>query len=99
MKTFYGGIFVEKNALEEAGIDYPIKLEYYKTIYENEYGMQIIKTEYIGKEVKVEKKNINYITNDEKEINNILGLFKQNQVTPLGAMDVLKDLKFQSIYY
>ena len=99
VKIFYGGTFIEKNKLQEAGICYPIKLEYYKTIYDNKFGIQIIKTQYIGKKVDIEKKDINYITSNEGEINNILNLFKQNQVTPLGAIDVLKDLKFQTIYY
>ena len=30
MKTFFGGIFIQKEKLMEEGIDYPIKLEYYK---------------------------------------------------------------------
>ena len=30
MKTFFDGIFISKEHLEEAGIKYPIKLEYYK---------------------------------------------------------------------
>ena len=33
MKTFFGGKFIEKEKLTEAGIDYPIKLEYYKILY------------------------------------------------------------------
>ena len=31
MKTFFDGIFISKEHLYEAGIKYPIKLEYYKT--------------------------------------------------------------------
>ena len=30
MKTFFGSIFIEKEKLQEAGVKYPIKLEYYK---------------------------------------------------------------------
>ena len=37
MKSFYGGIFMKKENLEEAGIPYPIKLEYYKIIEEKNY--------------------------------------------------------------
>ena len=97
MKRFYGGTFIDKNKLIEAGINYPIKLEYYKTINKEEYGIQIIKTEYIGEKIKVEKKDISYISNNEKEANNILDIFKEYQVTPIGAIDVLKDLKLCSI--
>ena len=52
MKTFFGSVFIEKEKLDEAGIKYPIKLEYYKQINEDEistyqkpkYGIEIIKT-------------------------------------------------------
>ena len=31
LKEFYGGIFIDKETLTASGIEYPIKLEYYKT--------------------------------------------------------------------
>ena len=38
MKKFYGGVFINNQILEEAGIKHPIKLEYYKNInYEYKY--------------------------------------------------------------
>ena len=37
MKTFFGSIFIEKEKLQEAGVKYPIKLEYYKIINEDEF--------------------------------------------------------------
>ena len=37
MNIFFGGTFIRKEELKEAGIDYPIKLEYYKIINENEF--------------------------------------------------------------
>ena len=54
MKNFFGSIFINRDELLEAGINYPIKVEYYKIIDENKrekenkliYGIQIIKTEY-----------------------------------------------------
>ena len=75
LKTFFGSVFIEKEKLEEAGIKYPIKLEYYKQINEDEisnyekpkYGIEIIKTEYKPDYTKVENKKIKYITNDEIE--------------------------------
>ena len=100
MKTFFGSVFIEKEKLEEAGIKYPIKLEYYKQINEDEintcekpkYGIEIIKTEYKPDYTKVENKNIKYITNDEKEENKILNIFKENQVTPINSEEVIVDL-------
>ena len=80
MKTFFGGTFLEKEKLEEEGIDHPIKFEYYKQINEDEinsegkakYGIQIVKTEYLPDDLKVETKCIKYITNDEVEEDRIL---------------------------
>ena len=45
MKTFFGGIFIEASKLKEAGIQYPIKVEYYKLKDEDnkKYGIEIIK--------------------------------------------------------
>lgn len=99
LKTFFGGTFIEKEKLEEAGIDHPIKLEYYKQINEDDinsgkekYGIQIIKTEYIPDNLKIETKSIKYVTNDELEENKILNIFKENQVTPINSEEVILDL-------
>lgn len=100
MRTFFGGAFIDKEKLEEAGIKHPIKLEYYKQINEDEinshkkakYGIEIIKTEYIPNNLKIETKNIKYVTNDELEENKILNIFKENQVTPINSEEVIIDL-------
>ena len=100
MKTFYGGTFIDKELLEGAGKNYPIKLEYYKNINEDEliggknskFGISVVKTEYLPENTKVETKNIKYLTNDEKEIEKVLETFKRNQVTPIAVEDVICDL-------
>ena len=99
MRTFFGGAFIDKERLEEAGIEHPIKLEYYKQINEDDinsgkekYGIQIVKTEYIPDNVKIETKSIKYVTNDELEENRILTIFKENQVTPINSEEVILDL-------
>lgn len=100
MKTFFGGTFIDKEKLREAGINYPIKLEYYKEINEDDinsnrkakYGITIVKTEYIPDNLKVETKNIKYVTNDEIEENRILDIFKENQVTLINSEEVISDL-------
>ncbi len=99
MRTFFGGAFIDKEKLEEAGIEHPIKLEYYKQINEDDinsgkekYGIQIVKTEYIPDNVKIETKSIKYVTNDELEENRILTIFKENQVTPINSEEVILDL-------
>lgn len=105
MKTFFGGTFIEKEKLEEAGIDHPIKLEYYKEINEDDissgkakYGISIVKTEYIPDNLKVETKNIKYVTNDELEENRILNIFKENQVTLINSEEVISDILKKNIY-
>ena len=100
MKKFFGGTFIEKEILEEAGIDYPIKLEYYKQINEEDinpsdkakYGIHIVKTEYIPNNLKVETKDLKYITNDEIEADRILDIFKENKVTIINSEEVISDL-------
>lgn len=100
MRTFFGSAFINKEKLEEAGIEHPIKLEYYKQINEDEinshgkakYGIHIIKTEYIPDNLKIETKSIKYVTNDELEEDKILNIFKENQVTPINSEEVILDL-------
>ena len=100
MKTFFGGKFIEKEKLTEAGINYPIKLEYYKRINEDQFikkenakfGIAVVKTEYIPNNTKIENKEITYLSNDEQKVDEILSLFKENEVTPIGVEDVLSDL-------
>ena len=36
VKNFFGSIFINRDELKEAGIDYPIKVEYYKITNEDE---------------------------------------------------------------
>ena len=97
MKRFFGGIFIEKEKLQEEGISHPIKLEYYKHINEeinekNKYGITIVKTEYIPEKQKVETKDLESITNDENKIDEILNLFKDNQVTTIHSEEIITDL-------
>lgn len=98
LREFYGGIFIDKETLLASGIEYPIKLEYYKTRNTKEnnkhqeiYGIQIIKTEY-KKDVNVEEEKIEYVTENERDINNILEKFKENEVTPVSAQYVIEDM-------
>lgn len=109
MKKFFGGLFIEKEKLEEAGIYYPIKLEYYKRVNEDEenrinnladlkagvyrkFGISVVKTEYMPNGIKVENKDVKYITSEEKQIDEILNIFKKNEVTPISVEDVISDL-------
>ena len=106
MKTFFGSIFIEKEKLEEAGVKYPIKLEYYKIINEDEfisksnakYGIKIVKTEYLDDDTKVEDKTIKYLSSNEQKINDILTILKENEVTPICVQDVICDFSKSSLF-
>lgn len=105
MKTFYGSTFIKKEELEEEGISYPIKLEYYKIINEDEitrgeksrFGIKVIKTEY-REEPKVEEKEVRYMSNDEKRIEEILEIFKRNEVTPISVEEIISDFGKKAIF-
>lgn len=105
MRTFFSSTFIKKEMLKEAGIHYPIKLEYYKIINEDEmikqerakFGIHVVKTEYKKEDVKVENKKIQYLSNDEKKIEEILNILKENEVTPITVEDVLSDFSKKMI--
>ena len=94
MKTFFDGIFIDNEELKAEGKEYPIKLEYYKTItieenVEAKYGIEIVKTEYKKGEVNVENSIMKNITNNANELDKILTVLRNNEVTPIGMQDVL----------
>lgn len=105
MNIFFGGTFIRKEELEEAGIDYPIKLEYYKIINENEltkkdkskYGIKVVKTEYIENNIKTEDETIKYLCSSEQKIDEILNILKNNEVTPIAIKDVISDISKSSL--
>ena len=96
MKTFFGGMFMNKENLRKEGILYPIKLEYYKIkdlkSKNDIFGIEVVNTAYINEEIKVEKASIDKLTNDEKIENSILDILKRNEVTPVILEDVIEDL-------
>lgn len=101
MKHFYAGTFINRDDLKSIGIEYPIKLEYYKTrpnidIIKNEdkikYGIEVVKTSYIHEEIKVENTEIKEFTEDEVIVNEILDTLKRNEVTPICAKYIVEDL-------
>lgn len=103
MTIFFGGVFIDQKTLETAGINHPIKLEYYKRINEDElfqenkakYGVNIVKTEYKKDKTIVEQRSIKYLTNDEKRANYLLKILKENFVTPIELDDIVSDFSKQ----
>ncbi len=101
MKHFYAGTFINREDLKRVGIEYPIKLEYYKTepsidMVKDEnkikYGIEVVKTSYIQEETKVENVKISEFTEDETIVNRILDTLKRNEVTPVSAKYIVEDL-------
>ena len=105
MRIFFSSLFMKKEELLEAQIKHPIKLEYYKIINEDEimkgekarFGIKVIKTEYINNNTKTEEKEITYLSNDEKRIEEILNIFKENEVTPISVEDIIYDLVIKEL--
>lgn len=105
MRNFFGCTFMNREQLADIGVKYPIKLEYYKTITNEEnvrsendvkYGIEIVKTSYKEENVEVETKAIPEIIKDELKINKILHKFKQNEVTPVSAEYIIEDFLKES---
>ena len=96
---------MSREELANIGVEYPIKLEYYKTQTNEEdvknqkdikYGIEVIKTSYINENVSIEKRTIPEIIRDEIKINRILDKLKENKVTPVSAEYVIEDLLKES---
>lgn len=106
MNIFFGGTFIKKEDLQEAGIKYPIKLEYYKIINEDElmknnnakYGIKVVKTEYIKDNTNIEDETIKYLSNNEQKVDEILEVLKDNEVTPICVQDVISDFSKNTFY-
>ena len=100
MKIFHSSTFMNQHRLNEEGISYPIKLEYYKIINEDEitkkkkakFGINVVKTEYKKGDIKVENKELQHISSDEGKVEEILKVLKENAVTPIILEDVLSDI-------
>lgn len=99
-KKFYGGKFINKDKLFSEGIEYPIKIEYYK-IYDNaengqitKYGVEVVKTEYRSEKINIENQQVLGVTKEEKIIDKILDKLKNNEVTPIIAKYIVEDLVY-----
>lgn len=96
MKSFYGGMYVEKDILANNNIYYPIRLEYYKTDqvenFQHVYGIEVVKTEYKEDKVNIENKIMNKVTYEENTINKILEQLKTGEITPAVTEEMVEEL-------
>lgn len=100
-KAYYGNTFLDKTDLREANIKNRIELEYYRTkkrknLFLKEdstsYGIEVVKKEYQGRKVNVEREKIDRISDKLSNINIILSKLKQYKVTPIALKDVVDDM-------
>ena len=88
---------MDKQALQEEAKNYPIKLEYYKTVTREEnlttkYGIEVVKTEFINGNVKIESSKLDNLTNNEEEATRILTTLRDGEVTPIAMEYVIEDM-------
>lgn len=96
MKTFFDSIFIDCNDEDFDG-EYPIKLEYYKTIKKGEnveakYGIEIVITEFINGKVNVGSQTIDDIANTSEKIEQIIKILRDNEVTPIGIQHAIEEI-------
>ena len=95
-KLYYGETRVEIKELIESNRRGFIKLEYYGTkLIEEEfvgYGIEIVKKEYINKNLTKETNSVNNVAETEEELEEMIRLLKRNKVTPIGLEDIISDL-------
>lgn len=90
---------MDRQKLSSEGINYPIKVEYYKICDDSEnkeiiqYGLEVIKTEYKDDKVNIENETLLKVTSDEKFIEKILDKLKENEVTPVTTRYILEDIQ------
>ena len=100
-KVYYGHTFLEKKELKDLNKINKIELEYYRTkkrkcLFSKEniksYGIEIVKKEYKGKKLNIEREKVDRISDTKSKIDNILSKLKQFKVTPITLKDVLEDM-------
>ncbi len=100
-KNFCGEVILKNEDLSECCNKYPIELNYYKTctkksnIIKEEYevyGIEIIKKEYMGNRIHTESMCVNNITKNEKTLDKVVKILKDNTVTPVTLNDVINDM-------
>lgn len=100
LREFYGDTVIDKNDYNEFDGEFKIHLTYYKTQdclnlddKNVSYGMQVVKKQTDGKNMKVETKEFSNIADTEEKVDSILEILKRNKVTPVAVRDVLEDMK------
>jgi len=97
-KVYYGSAVLDT---KDTNIKNRIELEYYRTkkrknyfLRENSesYGIEIVKKEYQGKKVSIEKEKVDKISYEKSSIDSLLNKLKQFKVTPICLKDIVDDM-------
>lgn len=100
-KVYCGKTFLDIGDLKENNLRNRIELEYYRTKKRKNYflredtetyGIEIVKKEYQGKKVNIEKEKVDKISNKKTTIDSILNKLKEFKVTPITLKDVVHDI-------
>ncbi len=100
-KTCYGMTYIENAEIPNGNLNHRIELEYYRIkkkkhhlLKENTetYGIEVVKKEYKGHKVNIEKEKVEKISNKKANIDSILNILKEFQVTPVALKDVIDDM-------
>lgn len=92
MKKLFGATYLDKETLEENRIYHPVRLDYYEIDEQEEYGLEIVKTEYKKEKMETENVIIKEITQEVETIEKILTKCKEGTVTPIVAEEIVKEL-------
>ena len=90
-KEYYGNTFLAEEEVPYLG---EVKLEYYKIEEDNNFGIEVVKSEKRDEIETSEKIKLDKITSNENVINNLLNKLCKNKVTPVELTDVVNDLMY-----
>lgn len=90
-KEYYGNTFLAEEEVPYLG---EVKLEYYKIEEDNNFGIEVVKTEKRDEIETSEKIKLDKITSNENVINSLLNKICKHKVTPVALTDVVNDLMY-----
>lgn len=100
-KVYCGNAFLDGKDLMDNSLKNRIELEYYRTKKKKHYflkedteiyGIEIVKKEYLGNKINVEKEKVDKISNKKTTIDFILNKLREFKVTPISLKDVVHDI-------
>ncbi len=100
-RVYCGNAFLDRGDLKENNLINRIELEYYRTRKRKNYflredtetyGIEIVKKEYNGKKVNIEREKVDKISDKITTIDLILNKLKEFKVTPITLKDIVHDI-------